>query len=81
MKKNFLKNVVLPPSGEVVRLPAQQVDYVAARYSPSGRRRVVLREVKNDSGSKQFVEIWVDDALKFNVDVSDEHDAFYADGE
>ena len=81
MKKTLLKNVVLPPSGETIRLPAQQVDYIAARHSPSGRKRVVLREVKNGSGPKRFVEIWEDEALKFNLDVSDEHDAFYADGE
>ncbi|RXW22263.1 hypothetical protein EST38_g3573 [Candolleomyces aberdarensis] len=79
VKKTLLKNVILPPSSEAIRLPAQEVDYVAARYSPSGRKRVVLREVKNDSGTKRFVEIWEGEALKFNVDVSDKHGAFYPD--
>lgn len=81
MKKTLLKDIVLPPSGEAIPLPAQEVDYVAARYSPSGRNRVVLRDVKHGSETDRFVEIWVDGALKFNVDVSDEHGAFYADGE
>ncbi|KAJ2929491.1 hypothetical protein H1R20_g7597, partial [Candolleomyces eurysporus] len=79
VKKTLLKNIVLPPSGEAIQLPTQEVDYVAARYSPSGRKRVVLREVKNGSGTKRFVEIWEGEALKFNLDVSDEHGAFYPD--
>ncbi|TEB06340.1 hypothetical protein FA13DRAFT_1722963, partial [Coprinellus micaceus] len=52
------------------------------RYSPSGRTRAVLREVKewSGSGSKYFVELWAGDRLKYEVDVTEKHGAFYADG-
>ncbi|KAF6750448.1 hypothetical protein DFP72DRAFT_1139724 [Ephemerocybe angulata] len=57
VKKSLVKQIVLSNSGPATVLPAQEVNYVAARYSLSGRNRVVLREAKEGSGTKYFVEL------------------------
>ncbi|KAF6748273.1 acylaminoacyl-peptidase [Ephemerocybe angulata] len=79
VKKSLVKQIVLSNSGPATVLPAQEVNYVAARYSLSGRNRVVLREAKEGSGTKYFVELWRGDSLRFTLDVTEKHGAFYAD--
>ena len=62
--------------------PLQDTDVMGQIVSPSGKKRAVLRNVKNLNGStNRFVEIWTDGFRQTALDVSDYHHDFYADGE
>ncbi|TFK18936.1 acylaminoacyl-peptidase [Coprinopsis marcescibilis] len=60
--------------------PANQAGYLASLYSPSSKRRVVLKDIKGGEGSetKRVVELW-DGATQTSLDVTDKHGVFYTD--
>jgi acylaminoacyl-peptidase len=82
-KKTIVKTIANINEEKVFISSPTQVDgQVASLYAPSGIKRVVLREVGNAKGGekKKVVEFWRNDVREATLDVSELHDAFYADG-
>ncbi|KAF8064410.1 Alpha/Beta hydrolase protein [Lyophyllum atratum] len=50
-------------------------------YSPSGTRRAVLREIKDQGKTTRFVEVWDQklNKVEASIEVTESHGAFYAD--
>ncbi|KAH6912211.1 acylaminoacyl-peptidase [Coprinopsis sp. MPI-PUGE-AT-0042] len=81
-KKTIIKTIANITEEKVFVSPPTQVDgQVASLYAPSGIKRVVLREVPNPKGGdkKKVVEFWRNNVRESTMDVSELHDAFYAD--
>ncbi|KAJ7508745.1 Alpha/Beta hydrolase protein [Mycena galericulata] len=81
VKRNVSTSIFLGADSDSVSTPALDVgDIVASISAPSGTtcfpRRAVLRET---TGKKKFVEIWIGNVLEVSKDVSDVHDSFYSD--
>ncbi|KAF9449698.1 alpha/beta-hydrolase [Macrolepiota fuliginosa MF-IS2] len=77
-KKTLTK--IIPLAASVTGLPLQEVgEVVAHTVSPSFKFRANLRESKQGTSTKRFVEIWSGDRAYVSFEVTDYHQAFYLD--
>jgi hypothetical protein len=61
--------------------PLQEVgETVASVVSPSYELHAILRESKQGTSTRRFVEIWSKNRIEVSLEVSDFHQAFYLDG-
>jgi hypothetical protein len=91
VKRHFVKMIVIqkgsgtePPKTLFVSEP-QEIgpETLLTRYSPSGKKRAVLKEYpaeENGGGKKKFVEVWDGERLEVIKDVTKFHEDFYIDG-
>lgn len=79
-KSTLIKTVsAISEVNPVISLATQRDDsQIASLYSPSGAKRVVLRETKDKK--QRVVELWKETSKVASIDVTDHHDSFYADG-
>ncbi|KAF9461397.1 Alpha/Beta hydrolase protein [Collybia nuda] len=78
IKRNITKSI------DVNDLSSPQIwqeigDMIGFCLSPSGTRRAVLREVKAQTDTKRYIEIWRDTQIEASADVTDAHGGFYTD--
>ncbi|KAG6847174.1 hypothetical protein H0H93_009726, partial [Arthromyces matolae] len=79
VKKTASQSIVFTDSDVTLSTPQDVGDELSFVYSPSRKRRAVLREVKNGVKPKRFVEIWNKGTLEASIEVTEEHGAFYTD--
>ncbi|EFI26935.1 acylaminoacyl-peptidase [Coprinopsis cinerea okayama7 len=80
LKKTVVKTIANIQGEKPYVSPPVQVDsQVAALYSPSGKRKVVLREVNKKGDTRRVVELWNESTKVASVDVTERHDKFYVD--
>lgn len=62
--------------------PLQEVgEAVASVVSPSYSLRANLRETKQGTSTKRYVDIWAGNRIEVSCEVTGHHQAFYLDGE
>ncbi|KXN83272.1 Acylamino-acid-releasing enzyme [Leucoagaricus sp. SymC.cos] len=78
--KKTLTKIVPLTSGVPTNFPLQEVgEVVGSAVSPSYNLRANLRESKQGTTTKRYVEIWSGNRTEVSFEVTDHHQAFYLD--
>lgn len=87
LKRQFAKTLVInnEDSKTLFISEPQEIgsDTLMTRYSPSGKKRAVLKEFPSEDGGggkKRVVEIWNGERRDVVKDVTKAHEEFYNDG-
>ncbi len=79
--KKTLTKIVPLTEGPPKYFPFQELgEVVGYTISPSFKLRANLREIKQGSSTKRFVEIWTGNRMDVSFEVTDYHQGFYLDG-